>query len=181
MVYYNSTESRSIPATVISGAIQAMSDQTNRPENAGTGVSSALQEREKSDATEEHSLPLGAVLRRLRGERTLRDVQTETGIANSYLCNVELGYQQPGLKFLTRVAEYYQVGVAEIIRQAELLRNSLLDTEDTRIADVERSYQFIMDDPKLSACREPETPLSIEAKRHFVRMYELLTGKLLLH
>jgi transcriptional regulator with XRE-family HTH domain len=158
-----------------------MSDQTNRTENAGTGVSSALQEREKSNATEEDSLPIGAVLRRLRGERTLRDVQTETGIANSYLCNVELGYQQPGLKFLTRVAEYYQVGVAEIIRQAELLRNSLLDTEDTRIADVERSYQFIMDDPKLSACREPETPLSIEAKRHVVRMYELLTGKLLLH
>ena len=53
--------------------------------------------------------------------------------------------------------------------------------EDTRIADVERSYQFIMDDPKLSACRESETPLSIEAKRHVVRMYELLTGKLLLH
>ena len=158
-----------------------MSDQTNRTENAGTGVSSALQEREKSNATEEDSLPIGAVLRRLRGERTLRDVQTETGIANSYLCNVELGYQQPGLKFLTRVAEYYQVGVAEIIRQAELLRNSVLDTEATRIADVERAYQFIMDDPKLSACREPEMPLSIEAKRHVVRMYELLTGKLLLH
>ena len=144
-------------------------------------MSSALREREKSNATEEESLPIGAVLRRLRGERTLREVQTETGIANSYLCNVELGYQQPGLKFLTRVAEYYQVGVAEIIRQAELLRNSVLDTEDTRIADVERAYQFILDDPKLSACPEPETPLSIEAKRVMVRMYELLTGRMLLN
>ena len=158
-----------------------MSDQTDRPENAGIGVSSALQERDKSDATEEDSLPIGAVLRRLRGERTLRDVQTETGIANSYLCSVELGYQQPGLKFLTRVADYYQVGVAEIIRHAELLRNSVLDTEATRTADVERAYQFILDDPKLSACGEPETPLSIEAKRVIVRMYELLTGRMLLN
>ena len=158
-----------------------MSDQTNRLENAGTGVSTALQERERKDFSEEDSLPIGAVLRRLRGERTLRDVQNETGKANSYLCNVELGYQQPGLKFLTRVAEYYQVGVAEIIRQAELLRNSVLDTEATRIANVERAYQFILDDPKLIACREPETPLTIEAKHMMVRMYELLTGRMLLN
>ena len=158
-----------------------MSEQMHRQENAGTGVSSALLERERRDVSEEDSLPIGAVLRRLRGERTLKDVQTETGIANSYLCNVELGYQQPGLKFLTRVAEYYQVGVAEIIRRAELLRNSALDTEATRMADVERAYQFILDDPKLSACREPETPLSMEAKRMMVRMYELLTGRMLLN
>ena len=158
-----------------------MRDHTNRPENAGTGVSTALQERARKDFSEEDSLPIGAVLRRLRGERTLRDVQNETGIANSYLCNVELGYQQPGLKFLTRVAEYYQVGVAEIIRQAELLRSSALDTEATRIANVERAYQFILDDPKLSACGEPDTPLSIEAKRVMVRMYELLTGRMLLN
>ena len=51
-----------------------MSDQTNRPENAGTGVSSALQEREKSDATEEDSLPIGAVLRRLRGDENTEEM-----------------------------------------------------------------------------------------------------------
>ena len=126
------------------------------------------------------ALPIGTVLRELRGGRSLRDVQRDTGIANSYLCNVERGSQQPGLKVLSRMAEYYRVSVADIIRQAELLRDNRTDTEETRIADVERSYRFIMDDPRLGHCQEPETPLSIEAKRHMVRIYETLTGRLIL-
>ena len=150
-----------------------MSHQSSRTVDVETDAPSTIQERNES-------LPIGTVLRRLRGERTLRDVQKGTGIANSYLCNVELGYQQPGLKFLSRVAEYYQVSMAEIIRHAEHLRDQAVDPEEARVADVERSYRFIMDDPRLKPCEEPENSLSIEAKHHMVRMYELLTGSLLL-
>ena len=121
------------------------------------------------------------MLRKLRGGRSLRDVQRDTGIANSYLCNVERGSQQPGLKVLSRMAEYHRISVADIIRQAELLRDNRMDTEEARVADVERSYRFIMDDPRLGHCEEPEPPLSIEAKRHMVRIYETLTGRLLLN
>ena len=158
-----------------------MSNENGRAENIGIGAASATHGRNGVNSTKQDSLPIGAVLRQLRGERTLRDVQRETGIANSYLCNVERGSQQPGLKFLGKMAEFHQVGVADIIRQAELLRNSHVDPEESLEADVERSYQFIMDDPKLRSCEELETPLSIEAKRHMIRMYELLTGRLILN
>ena len=126
-------------------------------------------------------LPLGTVLKNLRGERSLRDVQRDTGVANSYLCNVERGSQQPGLKTLSRMAKYYQVSVADIIRQAELMRDHQLDPQETRDANIERSFRFIMDDPRLRLWEDPETPLSVDAKRHMVRMYELLTGKLLIN
>ena len=151
-----------------------MSAQTNSTAKAEEDPAATSQETHEP-------LPIGTVLRQLRGERTLRDVQKGTGIANSYLCNVELGYQQPGLKFLGRVAEYYQVSMADIIRHAEYLRDQDMDPEEARVAEIERGYRFMMDDPRLKPCREPDSPLPIEAKRHMVRVYELLTGRLLLN
>ena len=157
-----------------------MTDQMLGPENAGPGGPATMPGRDWNEASEPDSLPIGAVLRKLRGERTLRKVQKDTGIANSYLCNIELGYQQPGFRFLNRIASYYQVAIGDIVRQAELLRNSEMDTEETRTADIERSYRFVMDDPRLSACEIPEPELSTDVKAHMVRMYELLTGRRIL-
>ena len=156
-----------------------MTDQSQTQQEA-TGTTVPLTETPRRKQLARDPLPIGTVLRELRGDRSLRDVERGTGIANSYLCNVERGSRQPGLKFLGRVAEYYRTTVADIIRQAELLRDNLMDTEQARIADVERSYRFIMDDPRLGHCEEPEPPLSIEAKRHMVRIYEVLTERLLL-
>ena len=150
-----------------------MSGQTNRTTQGEEELASTSQQTTES-------LPIGTVLRKLRGERTLRDVQKETGIANSYLCNVELGYQQPGLKFLGRIADYYRISMADIIRHAEHLRDQDADPEEARTAAVERSYRFVTEDPRLQSWEEPKEALSIEAKWHLVRMYELLTGSLLL-
>ena len=150
------------------------------PENPGPGATSPVRERDRNETPEQDPLPIGAVLRKLRGERTLREVQQDTGIANSYLCNIELGYQQPGFRFLNRIASYYRVAIGDIVREAELLRNSEMDTEETRTADIERSYRFVLDDPRLSACGIPETELSTDVKAHMVRMYEHLTGRRIL-
>ena len=129
-----------------------------------------------------NSIPVGVVLRQMRGEKSLRDVERDTGIANSHLCNVERGSQRPGLKFLGRMAEYYQTSVAEIIRQAELLReDGQADPHRVMAADVERSYRIVKEDPRLQPWAEPEAALSIEAKRQVVRIYELLTGRMLLN
>ena len=139
------------------------------------------QDRTRRENTASNVLPIGPVLRRLRGERSLRDIERETGIANSRLCNIERGSQQPGLKFLGRMADYYQTSVAEIIRQAEHLRDCGADSHGTMDADVERSYQSLTEDPRLQPWNEPDDVLPVEAKRQVIRMYELLTGKKLLN
>ena len=157
-----------------------MTYDTCVPENPRTGAPSSVGVRARDETPEQDSLPIGEVLRKLRGERTLREVQRDTGIANSYLCNIELGYQQPGFRFLNRIASYYRVAIGDIVREAELLSNSRMDTEETRTADIERSYRFVLDDPRLSACGIPETEPSTDLKAHMVRMYELLTGRRIL-
>ncbi len=148
----------------------------------GTSQASAAVPQDHPDRATKGSyiLPIGPVLRRMRGGRSLRDVERDTGVANSRLCNIERGSQQPGLKFLGRMADYYQTSVAEIIRQAELLRDCRADPHEAMAADVERSYQSVTEDPRLQPWNEPVDALSVEAKRQVVRMYELLTGKTLL-
>ena len=133
------------------------------------------------ETRQSNTLPIGPVLRRMRGKKSLRDVERDTGIANSHLCSVERGSQQPGLKFLGRMANYYQTSLAEIIRQAEILRDSQADPERVVAADVERSYRFVREDPRLQPWEQSDEVLSVEAKLQMVRMYELLTGRTLLN
>ena len=151
--------------------------------HAETGHASAEIPRDHlgGSAKGNNALPIGVVLKRMRGERTLRDIERDTGIANSRLSNIERGSQQPGLRFLARMANYYETSVAEIIRQAELLRDSQANPQRVMAADVERSYQLVKEDPKLQPWEEPEAVLSIDAKRQVVRIYEILTGRMLLN
>ena len=150
-----------------------------------TGTNHAPSSIRKADRHEDNrgrdTLPIGAVLRRMRGQRSLRDVERDTGIANSRLCSVERGNQQPGLRFLGKMADYYETSVAEIIRQAEILRDCRADPQRVAAADVERSYRFVTEDPRLQPWEEPDEALPIEAKRQVVRMYELLTGRMILN
>ena len=151
--------------------------------DTGTSRTSAVIPADKYDGgpRDIRTLPIGTVLRRMRGERSLRDVERDTGIANSHLCSVERGSQQPGLKFLSQLADYHQTTLAEIIRQAELLRDYQANPHRHIADDVERSYRFVTEDPRLQPWEEPEESLSIEAKRQLVRMYEILTGRKILN
>ena len=151
--------------------------ETAASAEASASVPSDNRRREPNESS---TLPLGAVLRRMRGEKSLRDIERDTGIANSSLSNIERGSRQPGLKFLGRMADYHQTSVAEIIRQAELLRDYQTNPHRFMAEDVERSYRFVTEDPRLQPWAEPEETLSIEAKQQVVRMYELLTGRLIL-
>ena len=117
----------------------------------------------------------------MRGKKSLRDVEKDTGIANSRLCSVERGNSQPGLTFLGKVADYYETSIAEIIRQAEVLRDCRADPHQVSATDVERSYRFVSEDPRLQPWEEPDEALPIEAKRQVVRVYELLTGRIILN
>ena len=47
---------------------------------------------------------VGEMLRRLRGDRSLRGVQRLTGISNAYLSQVEKGDRRPGPRVLSRLA-----------------------------------------------------------------------------
>ena len=157
-------------------------------------------------STPEDPTEIGALLRRLRGKRSLRRVQAETGVPYTYLSSIELGQKNPGIKTLSRLAEFYEVPVFELLKAAGLpemrviwtnpstsaagLESVLrafeegnvrtLSEEEIKDTNIQRSYDFVMADPDLSGCRKPEERPSVDFQRFVVEMYEHFTGKKIL-
>ncbi len=124
---------------------------------------------------------IGPLLRRLRGETGLREVGRRTGISNSYLSQIERGDRRPGPSVLKRLAALYGVDVQDLLKRAGFLDEPEgIETRDDEPEEVERAYQYVLADPKFRVGTRPSRPLSLEAKRFIVQMYEQFTGKRIL-
>ena len=128
----------------------------------------------------DRDLPLGELLRRLRGTTSLREVQRLIGISNAYLSQIEKGTRHPGPRILRRLAAFYGFGVHDLFERAGYLREEGSAPQADEAQDVERCYQFVMADPRFRVGTRPRGPLTLEAKRFIVEMYERFTGKRLL-
>ena len=144
---------------------------------------------------EQESPTIGAILKSLRGKRSLRQVHAETGVPYTYLSSIELGQKNPGMKTLSRLAECYEVPVQDLMAASgirviwdnqsgstESLQFALKALKDGnyRNMTIERYYDFVMSDPDLSGCRKPEETPSADIQRFIVEMYEHYTGKKLI-
>ena len=130
--------------------------------------------REDLDDNEE----IGPLLKRLRGEHSLRDVQRITGVSGSYLSQVERGDRRPGSNLLNKLAILYGVDANDLHRRAGRLGSG--DPRDDEPLEVERAYQYVLADPQFRVGTRPDGPLSLNAKRFIVEMYERFTGKRIL-
>ncbi len=142
--------------------------------NRGTAMN------EETDHRDEN---IGQMLKRLRGDTSLRGVQRLSGISNAYLSQIEKGERHPGPKLLRRLAALYGVGVHELLRKAGYLDRGGEEGEEPEVdetAEVERAYQYVLSDPVFRVGTRPRGPLSIESKRFIVELYERYSGKRLL-
>ena len=133
--------------------------------------------REETDRQEES---IGQMLRRLRGDMSLRGVHRLSGISNAYLSQVEKGARHPGPKLLRRLAALYGVGVGDLFRKAGYLEGEGDEPQVDETAEVERAYRYVLADPVFRVGTRPRGPLSIESKRFIVELYERWSGKRLL-
>ena len=124
--------------------------------------------------------PIGELLRDLRGSRTLREVEQGAGIPNSYLSNVESGGKRPGLKTLSRLANYYDVPLDELLEVAGLPNGKDADSNAVSALDVYRAFDFLIADPALRQYNRPAERLSTETQQFIVELYQHYTGKKLL-
>ena len=138
------------------------------------------EEAAMTDETEPREETIGQMLKRLRGETSLRGVQRLSGVSNAYLSQIEKGMRQPGPKLLRRLAALYGVGVHELLRKAGYLEREGEEQEVDETAEVERAYQYVLADPVFRVGTRPRGPLSIESKRFIVELYERYSGKRLL-
>ena len=121
---------------------------------------------------------VGPLLRRLRGDLSLRDVTARTGVSSSYLSQIERGDRLPGSNVARKLADLYNVDAGELMRRAG--RDSRVDPFSDEAMEVERAYRFVLADPAFRVGTRPDGPMSLNAKRFIVEMYERFTSKRLL-
>ena len=140
------------------------------------------QDRPESHAEDREKVrpPIGELLRSLRGERTLRQVETNTGVSNSYLCNLESGFKRPGIRTLSKLANYYQASLQHLLQTAGLDPGTPMPEFADSVLDVQRSYEFVMADPEFRQFRKPQGTPSMDYQKFVVEMYQHYTGKRLL-
>ena len=121
---------------------------------------------------------IGLLLRRLRGDLSLRDVTGRIGVSSSYLSQIERGDKKPGSNVIRKLSAVYNVDAQELMKRAE--RAGRPDPNSDEVLEVERAYRFVLDDPVFRVSARPEGPVSLSAKRFIVEMYEHFTDKRLL-
>ena len=132
------------------------------------------------DDTSGDGRELGQLLRELRGGMSLREVHRLTGISDPYLSQIEKGQRTPGPRILKRLAALYAVDVHDLLRRAGHLDDEGEEPRVDQTLEVERAYRYVLSDPRFRMGTRPSGPLSEEAKRFIVEMYEGFTGKRLL-
>ena len=121
---------------------------------------------------------IGALLKRLRGRVSLREVARRTGVSASYLSLIERGEKHPGVNVVRKLAELYNVDAQQLLRRAG--HGPQPGPYSDEAQDVERAYRFVLDDPAFRVGTRPDGPMTLSAKRFIVEMYEKFTGKRLL-
>ena len=122
---------------------------------------------------------IGPLLRDLRGRLSLRQLEEATGITYSYLSNIERGNRRPGFKILSKLAVYHDVPMRDLLAAAGYPPEPAEDGRHT-IADIQRSFRFVMEDPELEVFEKPSEAAPIDLKRYLVQLYEHYTGRKLL-
>ena len=125
--------------------------------------------------------PIGELLRNLRGDRTLREVEQGAGIPNTYLSNCRERRQAPRSENAVQARRLLRspTGRASTGSRAAATQQSAESTGVSAL-DIHRSFDFLMSDPSLRKYERPSDRLSTDTQRFIVQIYEHFTGKRLL-
>ena len=151
--------------------------QTSQPEDAVSGDETQNQGAENKSRQRP---PIGELLRKLRGTKTLRQVEADTGITNAYLSNIELGQKKPGIKTLAKLGVYHQVPLDHLLQVAGLQDLTQAPDNQESVIDIQRAYDFVLDDPNVAPYQKPSDTPSLDVQKFVVEMYQRFTGRRLL-
>ena len=124
--------------------------------------------------------PIGELLRKLRGTKTLRQVEADTGITNAYLSNIELGLKKPGVKTLAKLSIYYRVPLDHLLQVGGLAGETPEPAQQESVLDLRRAYDFVLGDPNVSQYPKPAETPSTDMQKFVVQLYQHFTGRKLM-
>ena len=135
---------------------------------------------EQANETTRQRPPIGQLLRTLRGTRTLRQVEADTGITNAYLSNLESGLKKPGIRTLTKLSRYYSVPIDHLIHVAGLGGEFHQPADADSVMDIQRAFDFVVTDPNVAHHHRPAGTLPLDMQKFVVQIYQHYTGRKLL-
>ena len=124
--------------------------------------------------------PIGRLLKTLRGTKTLRQVEADTGITNAYLSNLESGLKKPGIRTLTKLSRYYSVPIDHLIHVAGLDGEIPQPASEDSVMDIQRAFDFVITDPNVAHFHQPADTLPLDMQKFVVQIYQHYTGRKLL-
>lgn len=118
----------------------------------------------------------GEYLKRLRLDQklSLRQVEKEVGISNSYLYQIERGERNaPKLEILRKLAVLYKVSFASVMAAAHLQEPEDDARYEPYYQSIENAFDMVRKDPDYAYGTQLNSgQLTIEVKRFVVEMYE---------
>lgn len=123
----------------------------------------------------------GDYLRNLRVEKrlSLREVEQQSGVSNSYLGLIERGQRPtPGADILKKLAPVYDVPVRDLLKAAGYLKDEGVSLSEND--EIDMAFNYVMNDPRYKSGTRIKGGLTPDVKRFIVEMYEKATGKTLL-
>ena len=132
-----------------------------------------------TETTKQRS-PIGQLLKTLRGTKTLRQVEADTGITNAYLSNLESGLKKPGIRTLTKLSRYYSVPIDHLIHVAGLEGDVPQPAGEDSVMDIQRAFEFVVTDPNVAHFHQPADTLPLDMQKFVVQIYQHYTGRKLL-
>ena len=127
-----------------------------------------------------HRPPIGQLLKTLRGTKTLRQVEADTGVTNAYLSNLESGLKKPGIRTLTKLSRYYSVPIDHLIHVAGLEGDIPQPAGLDSVMDIQRAFEFVITDPNVAHFHQPADTLPLDMQKFVVQIYQHYTGRKLL-
>ena len=126
---------------------------------------------------------LGDLLRKLRGDRSLREVAQITDLSHTYISDVEKGFRRasgkplnPSPEILKRLADAYGYPYEKLMETAGYLDTSF-DTQSSQSEKDEAEFQAFINDPELEMWYK-ELPKSEEEELRKLRtIWEMIKNE----
>lgn len=134
------------------------------------------------DKKRREPFPFGDFLKELRERKgvSLKKVEEETNVSNSYLSQLETGERRrlPPPDKLKTLANFYNVSIKQLLEKAGYYGEN--DIEETKEQKIEKAFLHVISDPAFKYGTRLKGKYDLDGKRFIVEMYEKLTNKKIL-